>query len=190
MDDHIDHFNKLLQEIEYNKPPNAPEKDPGEVNLIFLTSLGEKWKSFLHAKGPNLRNIDTDTLTAEVSAMNDAETKPETNPSQYSEAKALGTQFYGNRHGRRGGWNGGNQSRGRGRGRGRIGKRYSKPVFNPNKYCTRCEKQGHDIDMCWTAAKEREAANPGNNDTGSTNQSQRSSDRPYQPSFTRPSYSA
>jgi hypothetical protein len=77
-------------------------------------------------------------------------------------------------------------------GRGGIGKRDSRdsrPEFDPNKYCIRCSKQGHDINSCWTAAREREATNIGNSGT-TANQSESSSDRPYQPSFSRPLFTA
>src|SRR5213076_3167379 len=100
------------------------------------------------------------------------------------DAKALSIQFDGNRNenqggrGREGNFRGRGGHKVRGRGRSGISKRYSRPEFNPNKYCTRCEKQGHDIDICWTAARERESTNAG------------SDDRSFQPSFTRPSYSA
>jgi len=189
MEDHINRFEKLLQDVEYTKPPTFQPRDRGEVNMAFMSTLGENWKTFLQAKGSEIDTMDMAVLYAEVRTSKLSRSGTQTTiPPQPPEAKALSTQFQGNRRGRGGGNSGYQRGRGRGRGRGGIGKRYSRPEFDPNKYCTRCEKQGHDITACWTAAKEREARNTGSSGTGNINQRESSSDRPYQPSFTRPRY--
>ena len=143
--------------------------------------------------------MSTSALFAEVRAI-DSRNKPAQNP-QSPEAKALSTNVangnsifnyedngYDDRRGRRDNQRGGyrsNQGRGghrkgRGQKRGNFGKR-TKPEFDPNKYCTRHERQGHDISNCWTAAREREAANGDKEINDPSNQTE--SDRPYQPSF-------
>ena len=39
MNDHINQFTKLLQDLEYHKPENASAKDKKIINLIFIDSL-------------------------------------------------------------------------------------------------------------------------------------------------------
>src|SRR5204863_6227968 len=133
MDDHIAHFSKLLKDVEYNKPPDTPVKRKGEVNLIFMASLGEDWKTFLQAKGTAIHTMSTSKLYAEVRAANSHKPNAQTNPSQPPDAKALSIQFDGNRNenqggrGREGNFRGRGGHKVRGRGRSGISKRYSRP---------------------------------------------------------------
>ena len=117
MNDHINRFTKLLQDVEYNKPPNVPPKDPGIVNLTFIASLGKDWETFQQAKGATLRPMKTSMLYAEVRAIDARNSDTQTTSSQPSDAKALSTQFDGNRQGR-GGWNDGKQGNKGGKGQG------------------------------------------------------------------------
>src|SRR6266496_2077909 len=203
MDDHINQFTRLLQDLEYHKPANAKAKGKGIINLTFVASLGKGWEVFQQAKGQTLQTMSTSALFAEVRAI-DARNKPARENPQPPETKALGTNvtngnpsnYEDNGHGGRRGCH--DNQRGvhrsnRGRGgyrkghggkkRGNFGKR-AKPEFDPNKYCTCHEKQGHDIHNCWTAARKKEAANGDNGEANGLN-SQTDSDRPYQPKFTR-----
>ena len=41
MNDHINKFNTLLQEVEYNTPPEIPPMKKESINLYFLQSLGQ-----------------------------------------------------------------------------------------------------------------------------------------------------
>ena len=146
MNDHINRFNKLLQEVEYNKPSEIPKQDPAAINLQFLASLGSDWEVWGMAKGDNLRKIPTAQLMAEVRALSasrssisnssDASTM---NQDQTSDAaKALTLRMKNGNRGNRGGggnrgnwhpynnrdnrnhdyesYQGGNRGRGRGRG--------------------------------------------------------------------------
>jgi len=69
MNDHIDHFIKLLQEVEYHKPSGLLEMQKATVNLAFLSSLnGDDWETFQMAKSDSLRTMATAELFAEVDA--------------------------------------------------------------------------------------------------------------------------
>ena len=51
MDDYINQFTKLLQDLEYHKPTNIEEKEKGIINLTFIVSLDKGWEVFQQAKG-------------------------------------------------------------------------------------------------------------------------------------------
>src|SRR4030095_4599019 len=92
--------------------------------------------------------------------------------------------YRGNYRGR-GGNRGNSGSGGRGGKKGgsfRGGKKDRNPDFDPNKYCTRHEAQGHDLKHCRTAAREKELEKQGVEE-GSNGTKQ--SDRTYQPNFSR-----
>src|SRR5947207_14358777 len=89
---------------------------------VFTSTLGENWETFLQAKGSEIDTMDTALLYAEVRTSKLSRSGTQTTvPPQPPEAKALSTQFQGNRRGRGGGNSGYQRGRGRGRGRGGIG---------------------------------------------------------------------
>ena len=49
--EHIDRFNQLLQELEYNRTSTISPLQSESVNLQFMTSLGDGWETFIMAKG-------------------------------------------------------------------------------------------------------------------------------------------
>jgi len=69
MNEHIDKFNMLLQQVNYDKPPEIPELSPAAINLSFLQSLGKDWEVWGVAKGEALRGTPTAELIAEVRAL-------------------------------------------------------------------------------------------------------------------------
>ena len=119
--EHIDRFNQLLQELEYNRPSTISPLQSESVNLQFMTSLGDGWETFIMAKGDWIRRASTAELHAEVRAMDTHKAKPKTTTStpatnQQSSsdiARALSTHF----DSATGRWNDG-YSRGRGDGGG------------------------------------------------------------------------
>ena len=94
IDEHINRFNQLLQDVEYNRPSTIPELRSESVNLQFMMSLGDGWDTFMMAKGDWIRGASTAELHAEIRAMDARRFKPTTtqtasNPSPADAAKAL-----------------------------------------------------------------------------------------------------
>jgi transposase InsO family protein len=93
IDEHINRFNQLLQDVEYNRPPTIAELRPPSVNLQFMMSLGDGWDTFMMAKGDWIHRASTAELHAEIRAMDARRPKPITqsasNPSPADAAKAL-----------------------------------------------------------------------------------------------------
>jgi hypothetical protein len=62
----------LVYEINYNKPANTLNMVDSVVNLKFLNTLmtdksfSKKWETFIDAKGPQLEQMSTQQLYAEV----------------------------------------------------------------------------------------------------------------------------
>ena len=173
--DHIDHFNQLLQELEYNRPSTITPLQPESINLQFMTSLGSSWDTFMLAKGDWIRHATTAELHAEVRAMDTHIVKPKTSNTPTNQAttqeaaKALVTrtqqQSNGRDRGRGNGYSRGrgryqSDFRGRGRGRGRGGRGHGRGYMNdrkaydPDKYCRHCQITGHDIHVCRKYARE------------------------------------
>ena len=98
INDHINRFEQLIYEINYNRPSNTPIIAESVVNLKFLNTLmtdkssTEKWEMFINAKGPQLEHMTTQQLYAEV-RVNAARNKPAVKPADTSEAKALTTDL-------------------------------------------------------------------------------------------------
>jgi gag-polypeptide of LTR copia-type len=146
INDHINKFEQLVYEVNYNKPSNTRNMEELEVKLKFLNTLivdeasAEKWEN---AMGPQLETMSKQQLYAEV-RVNAGRTKStETLPNEVAalqtdsrqSIQALNTRMdsfqrgnrgngdrgqgeggQGGKSGSPGGFNGGNR-RGRGRGR-------------------------------------------------------------------------
>ena len=65
MNDHINRFEQLVYDINYNKPANTTNMDQSVVNLKFLNTLMtdkstiDKWETFINTKGPQLQQMST-----------------------------------------------------------------------------------------------------------------------------------
>ena len=98
MDDHINQFSRLHQEVDYHKPPNARSKIDGMANLTFLKSLGDGWRIFQLAKGSQIATMSTSMLHAEIRAY-DATLKPSKTSTETitpsDQARALYSNMYG-----------------------------------------------------------------------------------------------
>jgi len=72
INDHINKFEQLVYEVNYNKPSDTNNMEESVVNLKFLNTLmvdkasSEKWETFINAKGPQLETMSTQQLYAEV----------------------------------------------------------------------------------------------------------------------------
>lgn len=99
--EHIDRFNQLLQELEYNRPSTISPLQSKLVNLQFMTSLGDGWETFIMAKRDWIRHASTAELYAKVRAMDAHKTKPKTTTttpliapqSSLDTVRALSTHF-------------------------------------------------------------------------------------------------
>ena len=95
MNDHINRFEQLLYDINYNKPANTTNMEQPVVNLKFLNTLMtdkstiDKWETFINAKGSQLEQISTQQLYAKV-RVNAANAKlTESSSFSSNEARAL-----------------------------------------------------------------------------------------------------
>src|SRR5277367_4612339 len=96
INDHINKFEQLVHDVNYNKPSNTGNMEESVVNLKFLNTLmvdqasSDKWETFINAKSPQLETMSTQQLYAEV-GVNAGRIKPvEPVPN---EVKALQTEF-------------------------------------------------------------------------------------------------
>ena len=96
INDHINKFEQLVYDVNYNKPSNTGNMEESVVTLKFRNTLmvdqasSDKWETFINAKGPQLETMSTQQLYAEV-RVNAGRIKPvEPVPN---EVKALKTEF-------------------------------------------------------------------------------------------------
>jgi len=66
MQSHINQFTKLQQEVNYHRELPLSDVD---VNLAFLQSLGEDWRTFQQSLGSKIHSISPPMLFAEVQAF-------------------------------------------------------------------------------------------------------------------------
>jgi hypothetical protein len=69
MQEHINAFTKLQQEVNYHRKSPLSDVD---VNLAFLQSLGEDWRTFQQSLGSRLHALAPPMLFAEVLAFDSA----------------------------------------------------------------------------------------------------------------------
>jgi gag-polypeptide of LTR copia-type len=169
INDHINRFEQLVYDVNYNKPSDTRNMDESVVNLKFLNTLmtnestKEKWETFINAKGLQLKSMSTQQLHAEV-RVNAAKIKSAETFLIYSdEVRALrstvdfqqiiqdlnsridklqqnsGTNGNGNRNEWRDGRRGGNNSNGSTKLRVQDAADYG---------CKGCGEKDHDIDHC------------------------------------------
>jgi len=180
---HIDEFTKLHEDVEYHSPPGTNPMSTAQVNLAFLRSLGEKFEIFQQAMGDRAYTINTGELFARVRAMvesrDDYEEEKEHKPT--TSAKALSLRISDDNGRGKGGFRGDSRGKGKrggfGRGRGDgggfrgVGFRGSfrggrfgrsnpnfsrfKSNFDGSKACTHCQRIGHTFEECRTRRKEQ-----------------------------------
>ena len=155
MDDHINQFTRLRQEVDYHKPPNARSEIDGMANLTLLKSLGDGWRIFQLAKGSQIATMSTSMLYAEIRAY-DATLKPSKTSTETITPSDQARALYSNMHGQRSGSNRGNYHGAGGKKRGDGKKIRKRDDFDPNKFCTVHGRQGHDAEHYCKAASERE----------------------------------
>src|SRR5579859_3586199 len=72
INDHINKFEQLVYEVNYNKPSDTKNMEESVMNLKFLNTLmvdkasSDKWEMFINAKGPQLETMSMQQLYAEV----------------------------------------------------------------------------------------------------------------------------
>ena len=97
MNDHINHFEQLIYDINYNKFVNTINMNQSMVNLKFLNILMtdkltiDKWKTFINMKDSQLEQMSTQQLYAKI-RVNIANAKlTESSSFSSNEARALTT---------------------------------------------------------------------------------------------------
>ena len=120
---HIKEFTKLQQEVNYHRESPLSDVD---VNLAFLQSLGEDWRTFQQSLGSKIHSISPPMLFAEVQAFESSKsTSTSTSAPNGPMANALNTKY----------------------------KHKSKPYDHPSrqsdgKQCCYCKRNGHLIEEC------------------------------------------
>jgi len=188
INDHINKFEQLVHDVNYNKPSDTKNMEESVVNLMFLnTSVmvdkisSDKWETFINAKGPQLETMSTQQLYAEV-RVNASRIKPvEPVPNEVKALKtelqslqSLSTRFddfqrnNDNGEGRRRRDNSRNDGRNNGdsnnSGRtGRNNKSRRRYPYDTNKSCE-LHGRGHSTEECNTLKRQaREQQSSGNN---------------------------
>jgi len=128
MQEHINEFTHLQQEVDYHRD-NIPPLTNDEVNLTFLKSLDENWKTFQQSMSPHLHSMSLSQLFDEVLVF---DSKIHLSASESIDPKALSTHFrkYPSKH----------QSP-------HHNKPYNCPD-NPSLFYHYCKRKRHMIDDC------------------------------------------
>ena len=116
---HINTFTQLQQEVNYHRGSPLENID---VNLAFLQSLGESWKTFQQSIAPRLHSMTPPTLFAEVLAF-----ELSNHPQRRIDPLALHTRRYPAQQ-------------------PHLNKPYDRP--NQQSFCRFCKRKGHKIDAC------------------------------------------
>lgn len=159
--DHINKFSKLREARDFYAPAGTPPLSRAQVNLAFLTSLGDQWKLFHQALGNAAYTMKTGELFARVQAMDESTPK---NSSPNTQAQALSSRIKGH---------GGHKQKGKHRfkpynksKKTKSSDDASKPAKNEKDTCNYCKQPGHFIKDClkrkW-ADSQWSKGNKGNN---------------------------
>ena len=99
INEHINRFNQLLQEIEYNRPFIIAALQSESINLQFMSSLDDGWEIFFLAKDDWIRNTSIAELHAEIRVMNSYRSKSSITQSfsNSPSAKTL-SSYFGNHY--------------------------------------------------------------------------------------------
>src|SRR5271155_601675 len=191
INDHINKFEQLVYEVNYNKPSDTKNMEESVVNLKFLNTLmvnkasSDKWETFINAKGHQLETMSTQQLHAEV-RINTGRIKPvEPVPNEVKaiqtefqqSLKALSTRFdnfqrnndsRNNGKGGRGNNKGNFRNNGQNNGdnssrKGKNNKNQRRYPYDTNKSCE-LHRRGHSAAECITLKKQaREQQSSGRN---------------------------
>jgi hypothetical protein len=69
MDDYIRMFTRLQTMADYHRPATNPPMNKEDINLIFMTSLRDKWKVYRQAMGTRVTAMTTAQLFVEMGAL-------------------------------------------------------------------------------------------------------------------------
>src|SRR5216117_232572 len=76
MEDYINKFTCLIQEIDLHRPKEIPEMSIAQVNLTFIRSLGEKYETFYHSISKEIHTMNTAELFARIKIIDALHAKP------------------------------------------------------------------------------------------------------------------
>src|SRR5439155_14314344 len=77
MDDYINKFTGLVQEIDLYRPTEIPEMSTAQINLTFIRSLGEKYGTFYHSISKEIHTMNTAELFGRIKVIDATHAKPE-----------------------------------------------------------------------------------------------------------------
>jgi gag-polypeptide of LTR copia-type len=138
MDDHIRKFTKLQMMADYHRPPTNPPMNREDINLIFMTSLGDKWKVYRQAMGTRVTAMTTAQLFAEIRALETEDKGDEKEEKPAGEVLMTKGQHPGAGRTKQKHRNGKPYDR-----NNKKGKKRWHPGMKGYKKCDFCEKEGH-----------------------------------------------
>src|SRR5437667_12036360 len=77
MEDYINKFTGLIQEIDLHRPKEIPEMSIAQINLTFIRSLGEKYETFYHSISKEIHTMNTAELFARIKVIDALQAKPD-----------------------------------------------------------------------------------------------------------------
>src|SRR5271155_5130391 len=69
INEHIDEFTKLQEDVEYHALPGTKPMSTAQVNLVFLRSLGDKFEIYQQALGDKANSMSTSELFVRIKAI-------------------------------------------------------------------------------------------------------------------------
>jgi hypothetical protein len=158
MEDHINKFSSLQQEVDYHRPASIPPMTTVQINITFIRTLGEAWFTFQQAISPRIHTMKTAELFAEVKVADESD-------RLLSQEEATVTRVNVTRANKRKT----NQSQSQNKNQKKNGNGYQGKSSNfkgpkSEMECYYCHKKGHLISEC----RKREYSNNHSNQSTSS----------------------
>jgi len=143
MEDYINKFTGLIQEIDLHRPKEIPEMSIAQINLTFIRSLGEKYETFYHSISKEIHTMNTAELFARIKVIDALHAKPDEPKTTMLITKTFKPNL--------------RSYKGKGSYRGKGNYRQFRPYQgNYNRFpnngseCAYCHKRGHTKENCFT----------------------------------------
>jgi hypothetical protein len=159
MEDHINKFSSLQQEVDYHRPASIPPMTTAQINITFIRTLGEAWFTFQQAISPRIHTMKTAELFAEVKVADESD-------RLLSQEEATVTRVNVTRANKRKSNQKQNQNQKK-NGNGYQGKSSNFKGPKSEMECYYCHKKGHLISEC----RKREYSNSNQSNSGQSNSS-------------------
>src|SRR5436190_13419258 len=77
MEDYINKFIGLVQEIDLHRLKEIPEMSTAQINLTFIRSLSGKYETFYHSISKEIHTMNTTELFARIKVIDALHAKPD-----------------------------------------------------------------------------------------------------------------